>query len=48
MEGFVKRGLGHEDHVHLRAPGYRRLGDLLFEDLVAARGDAARPRSAAP
>lgn len=48
MAAFVKRGLGHEDHVHLRAPGYRRLGDLLFEDLLAARPGAPPTGSAPP
>ena len=35
--------LGHADGVHFSPAGYRRLGDLLFEDLVAAyreRSDA--------
>jgi lysophospholipase L1-like esterase len=36
MARWMAGGLGYRDGVHFWPAGYRRLGDLLFEDLLAA------------
>jgi lysophospholipase L1-like esterase len=36
MARWMPAGLGFRDGVHFTPAGYRRLGDLLFEDLLAA------------
>lgn len=33
---WLKRGLAHDDHVHLTPEGYAKLGDLIVDDLLAA------------
>jgi hypothetical protein len=36
MHSWVQQGLGHEDRVHFTADGYKKLADLLIDDLLAA------------
>jgi lysophospholipase L1-like esterase len=34
MRDWVYAGLGQRDYVHFTAPGYRRLAEALFTDLM--------------
>jgi lysophospholipase L1-like esterase len=34
MRNWVLAGLGQGDHIHFTSPGYQRLGQALFEDLM--------------
>ena len=34
MRAWVTAGLAQRDHVHFTAPGYQRLGQTLFRDLM--------------
>jgi lysophospholipase L1-like esterase len=43
MNAWVARGLGQRDHVHLTAPGYIKLGDMFYDDLLSASEIAVRP-----
>ncbi|MDQ2855247.1 MAG: GDSL-type esterase/lipase family protein, partial [Acidobacteriota bacterium] len=36
LNAWIARGLGQADHVHLTSPGYIRMGDLFYDDLMRA------------
>lgn len=35
MRQWVQAGMGQLDHVHFTAPGYRKIGDAVFRDLMS-------------
>jgi len=48
MNNWVSLGLGQGDHVHLTGPGYLKMGDMFYEDLMKAyAASKAKPRPAA-
>src|SRR5439155_13761563 len=50
MNNWATQGLAQGDHVHLSSPGYLKLGDMFYEDLLRAyneskaRTPAQKPR----
>jgi lysophospholipase L1-like esterase len=44
MNGWVRRGLGQGDQVHLTRPGYALLADSFFRDLMRAYDQSRRSR----
>jgi lysophospholipase L1-like esterase len=46
MNAWISQGLGREDHVHLTAPGYVKLGGMFYEDFSHAYAES-KPRNSA-
>jgi lysophospholipase L1-like esterase len=49
MDSWITQGLAQGDHVHLSREGYRKIGDLFYDDIKRAYAEwRAHPPSRAP